>query len=74
MNELIWAIVLTKQNLWEFLTWKSIVDGPMRVFGELEVVQMVGQFFDRAIYYAAMGYEQAREAEHLAENSVVQSR
>src|SRR5215470_8770420 len=74
LNELIWAIVLTKQNLWEFLTWESIVDGPMRVFGELEVVQIVGQFFDRAIYYAAMGYEQAREAEHLAENSVVQSR
>jgi hypothetical protein len=74
LNELIWAIVLTKQNLWEFLTWESIVDGPIRVFGELEVVQLVGQFFDRAIYYAAMGYEQARQAEHLAENSVVQSR
>ena len=74
LNELIWAIVLTKQNLWEFLMWESIVDGPMKVLGELEVVQMVGQFFDRAIYYAAMGYEQAREAEHLAENSVVQSR
>ena len=74
LNELIWAIVLTKQNLWEFLTWESIVDGPMKVFGELEVVQVVGQFFDRAIYYAAIGYEQARVAEHVAESSVVQSR
>ena len=74
LNELIWAIVLTKQNLWEFLTWESIVDGPMKVFGELEVVQVVGQFFDRAIYYAAIGYEQARAAEHVAESSVVQSR
>ena len=74
LNELIWAIVLTKQNLWEFLTWESIVDGPIRVFGELEVVQLVGQFFDRAIYYAAMGYEQARDAAHVAESSVVQSR
>jgi DNA-binding winged helix-turn-helix (wHTH) protein len=47
--ELIWAIVLTKQNLWEFLTWESMADRPVRVFGELEVLQMLDQFFDRAI-------------------------
>jgi len=52
LSELIWAIVLTKQNLWEFLTSESVLDRPMRVFGELEVLQMLGQFFDRAIYYA----------------------
>jgi hypothetical protein len=74
LNELIWAIILTKQNLWEFLTWESIVDRPTRVFGELEVLQLLDQFFDRAIYYAAMGYEQARDAAHVAESSVVQSR
>jgi hypothetical protein len=73
LSELIWAIVLTRQNLWEFLTWESIADRPVKLFGELEVVQMLGQFFDRAIYYAAMGYEQARDAEHLAESSMVKS-
>jgi len=71
LGELIWAIVLTKQNLWEFLTSESIVDRPMSVFGELEVLQMLGQFFDRAIYYATEGYEQARDAEQVAESSVV---
>jgi hypothetical protein len=28
------------------------------VFGELEMLQLLEQFFDRAIYYAALGYEQ----------------
>jgi len=74
LSELIWAIVLTKQNLWEFLTWESIADRPVQVFGELEVLHLLGQFFDRAIYHAAMGYEQARDAEHVAESSMVESR
>ena len=67
LNELIWAIVLTKQNLWEFLTFESIADRPVKVFGELEVLHLLSQFFDRAIYYAAMGYEQAREESTLPE-------
>jgi hypothetical protein len=27
------------------------------VFGELEMLQLLDQFFDRAIFYAAVGYE-----------------
>ena len=74
LSELIWAIVLTKHNLWEFLTWESIADRPVKVFGELEVLQLLSQFFDRAIYYAAMGYEQARDAAQVADSSMVKSR
>jgi hypothetical protein len=50
MSEVIWVIVLTKDNLWEH---------PVEVFGELEMLQLLEQFFDRAIYYAAVGYERA---------------
>jgi hypothetical protein len=53
------AIVLTKENLWEFLTKESILDRPVEVFGELELLQMLERFFDRAIFYAALGYEKA---------------
>lgn len=66
LNELIWAIVLTRENLWEFLTWESGLDRPVEVFAELELLHLVGQFFDRAIFYASAGYELARLAEHTA--------
>ncbi len=65
LPELIWAIVLTKETLWQFLTWETLPDRPMEVFGEIELVQLVGQFFDRAIQAAAEGYEEARLAEHI---------
>jgi hypothetical protein len=29
------------------------------VFGELELLRLLDQFFDRAVYYATEGYEQA---------------
>jgi hypothetical protein len=36
------------------------MERPAEVFGELEMLQLLDQFFDRAIFYASLGYEQAR--------------
>ncbi len=58
LSQLIRAIVLTKQNLWEFLKRESIVDNPVELFGQQELLEQLDQFFDSAIYYAAMGYEE----------------
>jgi hypothetical protein len=33
------------------------MDRPVEVYGELEMLQLLDHFFDRAIYYAAVGYE-----------------
>lgn len=59
-SQVAWAIVLTKDNLWEFLKLHTEIDRPVEVFGELEMLQMLDMFFDRAIYFAAVGYEKAR--------------
>jgi len=59
LSQLVWAIVLTKENLWEYIKNKSLLERPVEVFGELEMLQLLDQFFDRAIYYAATGYERA---------------
>jgi len=53
------TIMLTKENLWDFLKKESVIDRPVEVFGELEMLQLLEQFFDHAIFYAALGYEQA---------------
>ena len=63
LSQLVWAIVLTKENLWEFIKKETALERPVEVFGEMEMLEWLDQFFDRAIYYAAMGYERA-VAEH----------
>jgi hypothetical protein len=60
ISELIWCITLTKENLWEFLRTDAGMERPTEVFGELEMLQLLDQFFDRASYYAALGHEKAQ--------------
>jgi len=63
LSQVAWAIILTKENLWEFIKKEIAIERPVEVFGELEMLQMLDHFFDRAIYYAAVGYERM-VAEH----------
>jgi hypothetical protein len=58
LSEVVQAIVLTKENLWEFLKSEAVMDRAVEIMGELELLQMLEMFFDRAIYYAALGYEE----------------
>jgi hypothetical protein len=62
MSQLIWAIALVKENLMEFLQRETAEESVAEVFGEVEILQLLEQFFDRATYYAALGYESARAA------------
>lgn len=59
LTQLISALVMTKDTLWEFLLKEAGVERPVEVFGELELLQLLDQFFDRAIYYVSVGYEHA---------------
>jgi hypothetical protein len=65
LSQLIWAIILTKTNLWDYLKQEAVLDRPAEISGELEVEQLLDQFFDWAIYYAAVGYERACVAEPM---------
>ena len=56
---LTWAILLTKEHLWSFLEWEGVHGQLHNVFGELELLRLLDQFFDRAVYYATEGYEEA---------------
>lgn len=60
LSQVIWVIALVKENLWEYLKQENVMERPAEVFGELEMLQLLEQFFDRAQYYAALGYEEAR--------------
>jgi hypothetical protein len=58
LSEVIQAIVLTKENLWDFLKSEAVMDRAIEIMAELELLQMLEMFFDRGIYYAAVGYEE----------------
>jgi hypothetical protein len=57
VSQLLWCIVLVKENLWAYLKSIDALESTAQIFGELELMQMVDQFFDRAMYFAVRGHE-----------------
>jgi hypothetical protein len=57
LSQIIWTIIQTKENLWDFLESEAVLNRPVEIFGELELFKLLEQFFERAIYYAAIGHE-----------------
>jgi len=58
LSDFCWAIVMTKEHLWEFLQREGLIRGPVEIYGEMELLRLLEQFFDRALCFAAEGYEQ----------------
>lgn len=70
-QQFLWGITLVKENLWDFMQRESIDASAMALHGEFELLRMLDQFFDKALYYASLGYWEAhefaaREKQHLA--------
>ena len=72
MSALCWAILMIEENLWEFLEMEGMREKPLEILGSLELLRLLGQFFDQAVYFAALGHEsywrekQAEESVSLA--------
>ncbi|HEY6290171.1 MAG TPA: hypothetical protein VI455_01235 [Terriglobia bacterium] len=65
LSEVIYALILTKKNLEGYVRNAGISDSAVELYRERELFHMLDYFFDRAMYYAAVGYE-ARTVEARA--------
>lgn len=59
LSDYCWAVIFTKEHIWDFLQREGMLRGPLEIYGELELVRLLDQFFDRALGYATEGYESA---------------
>ena len=57
ISDYCWAITMTKEHVWEFLQRQGFLRGPVEIYGELELLRLLDQFFDRALCFATEGYE-----------------
>ena len=60
-SEFLAVINLTKQCLWEFLEREDLLEEPVELLGDLNLLHALGRFFDRIAYSAAVGYESVRQ-------------
>jgi len=59
-SHFVWAIISTKEHVRDFVQREGLSESAMELHGELELLHLLSQFFDRVLYYAAVGYEQER--------------
>jgi len=65
-SHVLYAMAATKELLWTFLQNEVAVTKPVELFGEMELYRVLDQFYDKAIFYIAEGYEHARVREMAA--------
>ena len=58
LSEVIYALILTKNRLENYVRTSGLADSAVELYQEQELFRLIEYFFDRAMYYAALGYEQ----------------
>jgi hypothetical protein len=73
LSEVLWALVLTKDYLRAYLSTWALSDSAMELYRQQELDRLIGHFFDRAMCYAAEGYQHVRYAEFPGEEQPLEN-
>jgi hypothetical protein len=57
LSAVCWALIVTEENLWDFLELEGMRERPLEILGGFELLRLLDQFFDQAVYFATVGYE-----------------
>lgn len=68
-----WAVVVIKENLWDFLIREGVTGTPLDLHAGFELIRLIEQFFERAIFYVALEYEQAGAFVHDHESEMTRA-
>lgn len=58
-----WAVIMSKEYLWQFLLREAMADQALALLTELDFLMLLEQFFDRALYYGVSAYEEQAKRE-----------
>jgi len=66
LSEVVCALTLTKYHLRDYIRASGLVDSAVDLYQALELQRLLGQFFDKAIYYTVRAYERSAHLEATA--------
>lgn len=58
-----WAVVMSKEYLWQFLLREAMADQALALLTELDFLMLLEQFFDSALYYGVTAYDEQAKRE-----------
>ena len=72
LSSVYWAFVVTKEHLWDYLMHEGATESPLDLRAGFELIRLMEQFFETAMYYMSLEYEELR-GEALRKPAVVAS-
>jgi hypothetical protein len=66
LHQFVWALIISRNYLWKFLREEALADSILALYDELELQQLLNRFFDRAVYYSVLGYDDGKNRESAA--------
>jgi len=70
LSALCWGLMMTEENLWDFLEMEGMRERPLEILGGFELLRLLDLFFDQAIYFATLGYESYWHGKHEKETQI----
>lgn len=72
-SEVIYALILARVVLWRYIVNQGVINSNIDLHQSLQFYQHVNNFFDKATYYVAVGFENVDKEDHekLKENDFV---
>ncbi len=64
LSELLYAFTLSRVVLWRYVVDQGIINGTLDLQQALDFYQKVTNFYDKASYFVAVGYEKYLAGEH----------
>jgi hypothetical protein len=62
-SELLYVFSMTKECLWSYMEQDGLLEDPMELLGDLNLLHSIARFFDRLGHAAAVGYEVVQDRE-----------
>lgn len=66
INQLFWAVTVANEYLWDYMQQECLHEDPVEFWGGVMLLRSLARFFDRIVYFALIGYEQAGVNESAA--------
>jgi len=70
-SDFLWAVSATKEHLWEFMDAEGLFVEPVDMFGGMDLLRSLDRLFDRILYFAAIGYQNAQQVEQATHRHAV---
>ena len=64
LEEIVFALTSTKNHLYAYVRTTGLMDSAVELHQERELRRLVGNFFDKAIYYTVRAYEHEAASDH----------